>query len=423
MSDTSNTPNNNEGAAPVPAGFEPLTPDDDFGQDLVAEFQRRGGGSLSMTPDGGDADVQQRIAEQLEQAFAAPSAEDRRPAPVAAEAAGTAPATPERPAGSMPAGPVPADGEPLVDDPGAGSAGDSGAPSAEADPGGYVWNWTDDQTQAPMAQRFTDDQVQNALRIASDPRVTQGIHLIEWAQQLSPGQREAMARIVSNQGVIVDRAEHDRYQAWLHSQQTANRYPDLDQFDPEAARIIREQQAELARLAEQQPQQGYQEDPQQAQLTHGYNMAFAGVRDSWKLSSVEFEWLYNQASPFVAGLQAQYSHFNPITGMLDAPADPTRVVHEAFSYAIQRNPALHEAVLARTSRPTDPAAAGGGSPAQTLPARDVGSKRAKASSVAAAPSAAVTPAPRSVRQMTEQEVNEAMAAVLTGAMNGDGQGS
>lgn len=423
----SDTPTPNDGPAPVPLGYEPLEPAEDFGSDLVAEFGRRASGSLAAAAD--DAEMERQIAAELNEQLPPPAPGTDQPAPEASTvgADGTPsadepegqPPTPAReaPAGSMPAGAVPADGEPVD-----GATDDGGEQPAEV--GGYVWQWTDQATQAAQAQRFTDDQVQNALRIAADQRVHQGLALVEWASQLNPEQREAMGHVADGTAVTVARADYDRYQAWLHQQTTASRLPsDIDQFDPEAARLIREQQDQIARLEAQQPQQPQPyESPEAVALARSYNSAIAGIKQTWQLTDAEMDQLYTQAQPFVAGLQVQHSQFNPLTGQLLRPADPNQVMYDAFSFAISRNPALHEAVLGRARPASAPTGTPGeATPAQTLPARDISGKRARAASMASAPSAAVTPAPRSVKSMSEQELNDAMAAELTRHMNGDGQ--
>lgn len=405
--------------APTPAGYEPLTPPEDFGKELVDQFVNRAGSTMAAADD--DAEMERQVASILtepETSTAAAADDEAVDTPPEEQAATTAQ---EAPAGSEPAGAVPpVDETPAVDE------------TPPVDESGYVWNWTDENTQAPQAQRFTDEQVQQALRLAADQRVSQGLSLIEWAQTLTPAQREAMGEIATGQAVTVARADYDQYQAWRHSQETASRYPDLDQFEPEAAKIIRDQQEQLARLQGPQPAQqapvdeAPQAQAQQAQaLARGYNDAVGGIRDSWRLSDAEVDQLYAGARPFIAGLQVEGSEFNPITGQLSRPADPAHVMYEAFTIALTRNPALHEAVLQRREQATTPAGQAGEATtpgaAPVAPVSDkVAAKRANAASLASAPSAAVTPAPRSVRQMSNQEINDAMAERLAQAMNGDG---
>ena len=103
------------------------------------------------------------------------------------------------------------------------------------------------------------------------------------------------------------------------------------------------------------------------------------------------------------------------------PADPATVMHKAFSFALTSNPDLYNRVAARgqalPNQPTTQATA------QTplAPVTDINAKRARAASLAAAPSAAVTPSPRTVLQMTDQEVVSTMAEEIDRVLaNGGG---
>lgn len=412
----------NDGPAPVPDGFDPMEPAADFGSDMLDEFARRAGGPPAATDDQLEAQIAAALGEQQP---ASTEAADGGPEPQAQQAAETPPAAEpastatEAPAGTEPAGAMPADD-------------DGGPPEGELltePPTGYVWAWQDDNQQA-QETRFTDEHVQQALRLASDPRVNQGLTLIGWAEQLTSEQREAMGRVAEG-AVAVPRADYDRYQAWLHQQETAQRYPNLDDLDPEAAKIIRDQQARLAQLEGGQRQEPVAEPPaaagysdQQADvLARGYNAAIGGLKQAWQLSDAELEQVYASAEPFIGGWQAQHSEFNPITGQLMRPADPNRVMYDAFSDALRRNPALHEAVISRTHPSRDDTNTNHQpNPAAQPPATadKVAAKRARAASLASAPSAAVTPSPRSVKSLSNQELNEAMAKELAQAMNGDG---
>lgn len=387
-----------DAGTPVPPGFEPMgdAPADDFGQDLLAQYAQRD------TPTE-DAELEAQIAAQLGEMVGNPEAS-------------TAPVdSPQELPGATAEG-IPA--ESPAEQP-ADSAGlPPPEPGTEQEPpaGGYVWNWVDEATQEARSDVIPDEQVRNALLLAAEPRVHQGLALMDWAAQLTPAQRAAMGKIVDGQSELVDRAEYDRYQAWLHQQETASRFPDLDSFDPDAARIIREQQAQLAQLQAQRPPAPPADyNPQAAQLAQGYSQAIAGLQQAWHLTPAETDQLYAAAKPFIAGLQMEHTEWNPITGGIIRHADPGTVMYEAFDYAIRRNPALFEAVRGRTQTPVVQPTS---SAAQTLPARDVSGKRARAASMAAAPSAAVTPSPRSIKSLTDQELNEAMAGELDAFLAG-----
>ena len=394
---------------------------DDFGADLIAQYNSR------HQIDPGDEQLAAQIGVDLSGLLAAdpnlaPPTPAVVPSPEASTAAVDSPSQePQAATDSVPVGSAATPGgtaEP------AGTAlpppepGTSEQPPETAEVGGYVWRWSDEATQAPAEHRFTDEQVQEALRVAADERTRVGLELHKWAESLAPEQRNAMGAVAQGQAVAVPRADWDRFQAWQHAQQTAARLPaDLDSYDPEAAKVIREQAEKLAAyeatLAQQpaQPQPQYSAEHQA--LARQYDDAISQLQRDWRLTDDERMYLLNEARPFVASLQMHGSRYHPVTGELWQAADPGKVMHEAFSFALTRNPELYNLVASRAQAlPNQPTTQASAQTPPLAPVTDINAKRARAASLAAAPSAAVTPSPRTVLQMTDSEVVGAMAEEL-----------
>lgn len=376
---------------------------DDFGADLIDQLEQR-------APVANDDDAGAELAEQIGALLKDP----------AATATDEVAATPdEGPSAAAPAEDAAAGAEsetPAPEPPDPAAASETPA----AGEGGYVWQWYDTATNQTAEQRFTDAQVQQALQLAS------------WANNLPEEVRYQLGMVESGQSVAIPRADFDRYQAWLNQQDRTQRDADLSNLDvePDVAKVISDLRDQVTAL-----QQGQQYQPQvneqaiNANLSataQAYDRSISAHREAWKLTEDETNRLVRTVidTGIARHLQGQYSQYNPVTQQLMAPADPNVVMSEALRYALYRDPALHQAVLARTTpSPTGAPEQAAAPDMRDATVTDIAAKRARAASLAAAPSAAVTPSPRTVRSMSDEEIfgpEGALTQELARAMNGHG---
>lgn len=398
MSDDTPLPSTYEGRDLPEEGLSTPTPPDDFGEGLLAQFEKRTTTTAAPADEFGMAYPGGTSVDSSEQ-FAAMAAEI-----TAATVAGEAP--PEVEQTADPAVSTQPPGEP--DEP----AGVAEEP-APVEPGGYVWQGIDPTSGAPVAQRYDDKFVQDA------------IHIRRWADALSDDLRYALGAVESGQAVAIDRADYDQFQAWRNQQTRGQRDTDLARLDvePEVAKVIADLRDEVASL-----RGGNQLPPQQQQpaynpaITQATTQAIDTYKAARQLSQDETNALVNNAaqSGIIGFYQQQGQVVNPATGMILAPADPASVMYKALDYALTQNPALHAAVVARTQTPPPLTGQPDQAAAPNATVTDISAKRARAASLSAAPSAAVTPSPRTVLQMTDQQRIEGIAGEIARAQSGTG---
>lgn len=423
-----------------------LAPSDDFGAAVLAEFQRRefGTGGAAMAsddappggwPDGAIADAM-HLADDTSTSTSTDVPDPRaatRTAENADQGDGEAdlPAVTEGGDASLDMGSAVTDtsvasADPAGDDgPPAGSSGSAQEPPstetapetppatdpATTDASGYVWNDGD------TPHTFSDEQVQR------------GLVLNAWAEGLPEQTRASFAAIEAGQAVAIARAEFDQFQAWRETQTRSTRDADLERLgldaDDPVVQLIGGLRDEIAALkgtgaptstsTSTSPLAASAQDFQgtvNSNLDATAQRLDAGARayaTSRGLSEPELDALFNAAvaAQVIPALAENLAIKNPATGMVIQPADPALVIEQALDFALIRNPALHTAVVQRqATAPAQP-------PAPVDAA--ITAKKARAASVASAPSAAVTP-PRSTQGLTPQEQVNAMAAELAAAM-------
>ena len=419
---TSNTPD------PAP---EELAPPDDFGASILAAMERRETGSTPTTssdvpdddagpdffglkewPGGTSVDAGVKPPEE-------PAAEE--PAPeVEGEGEGETPAP--APAAGEPSTEEPSTEEPSTEEP---STEEPPASTASTVSTGYTWN---DGTQEVT---FDDAQVQNGLVLAA------------WAQNLPEPTRQAFAAIEAGQAAAVSAQEYEAFTAWRETRQReeAVNAPDLVDLDPEVASVIAELRGEVAALRGQ-TEQSTAPSTVDANLNATLaRMDAAGTeyRSTHHLTDDEYNALYDTvvASETVPVISQQMAQFNPATGALVRPADPGEVFKRALDIALTQSPELLQQVQSRIASPpgastspesagiTDPGEAPVPSVASTTPSTPsttsvqadtrLAAKKARASSVASAPSAAVAPPPRHV-PLSSPETVSAMAKELAAVL-------
>lgn len=285
-----------------------------------------------------------------------------------------------------------------------------------AAPGGWDHQYVD-ETGATQTQHFDDSQIRR------------GLELTAWADSLPPEMRSMLGAVESGQAVAIPRADYDSYVAWRHAQDTQSRDADLDQFEPDAARVIREQREQIAALQSiaQAPQSNYV-DPNLSAWAMRMDNAAVEWGKSRGLTPEETGQLWQATvnSGIIRHLAVSQARYSP-TGTLLAPADPAQVAYQALDFNLTQNPTLHQAAIERyqsQAQSAQSSAAPATQPATNhasapTPAPDPGiqAKKALASSVTSAPSAVVNPsAPRI--PPPGPELVAAMAADLTPVMNG-----
>lgn len=402
-----------------------------FGAEIAAAMAERGIEQRAFDPDASRADFEtSRVAAVIGGDDAdIPTLTDPLGVSTAAEGAAldslaqlAPPTVDDVPADALPAPGV--DGHPDADS-SAGVAGDPPAPadevSGELPPptadevaSGYTWN---DSTAdgAPISQRFSDAEVQ------------QGLQLRAWAQSLTDETRNVFGLIEQGQAVAIPRADYDRYLAFQQQQTRSTRDRDLENYDEDAA-------AEIARLRDlvsnttAAPTAPAPIDPNvDANLTAAANQ-FDAAAIAWGqargLTEDEFRGVYQSAldANIINGLSESLAQRNPVTGQLIRPADISQVAQRALDAALTWNPALSTAAATRaqsTGSPTSSPTVTPPAPSTTPTAADnaVRARRARAGSVASAPSAAAPP-PRP-KQLSGQDLTNAMAEELSKVMAAD----
>lgn len=409
---TSNTPD------PAP---EELAPPDDFGASVLAAMEQREAASTPSTSS--DADVESTDAVDfmgLKEWPGGTSVDAGVKPPEEAAAEEPAPEVEGEGEGETPApAPAPAAGEPSTEEP---STEEAPASTVST---GYTWN---DGTQEVT---FDDAQVQNGLVLAA------------WAQNLPEPTRQAFAAIEAGQAAAVSAQEYEAFTAWRETRQReeAVNAPDLVDLDPEVASVIAELRGEVAALRGQ-TEQSTAPSTVDANLNATLaRMDAAGTeyRSTHHLTDDEYNALYDTvvASETVPVISQQMAQFNPATGALVRPADPGEVFKRALDIALTQSPELLQQVQSRIASPpgastspesagiTDPGEAPVPSVASTTPSTPsttsvqadtrLAAKKARASSVASAPSAAVAPPPRHV-PLSSPETVSAMAKELAAVL-------
>ena len=421
---------------PSPDQSDDLTPPDDFGAAVLAEFERRAKGSAA--PLDGDTPPPGGWPE--------PSTSEANGAG-SGDPAASAVAPPTADAASTEQGPLPADAE---DGPasggqqGDGAASEEGAeaaPSPDAQAGGQPTQADDQSTQAGgtsatgdtsgYVYRYTDPATgQPAQAVIPDAYVERALSLMAWAENLPQQTRDAIGMIESGQAVVIPRADYDQFVAWRNQQDKSQRDADLSNLDvdPDVAKLISELRDKVATLEAQQQQQGGVDPQYQAQANaelSALNREIAAAQHEYAqtrgLTAEEAEALMATAvqAEVIPIFMQQYAVRNPVTGALLQYPDMRKVTEAALDFALTQHPNLHEKVIAARQNKATPTA--GATPSQPEPAqseedRKVAAKKARAASLATAPSGAVAPPPATVKSMSEHDRIMAMAREIEQAL-------
>ncbi|PZM94384.1 MAG: hypothetical protein DIU79_09820 [Actinobacteria bacterium] len=293
----------------------------------------------------------------------------------------------------------------------------AGETSATGDTSGYVYRYTDPATGQPAQAVIPDAYVERALS------------LMAWAENLPQQTRDAIGMIESGQAVVIPRADYDQFVAWKNQQDKSQRDADLSNLDvdPDVAKLISELRDKVATLEAQQQQGGV--DPQyQAQANaelSALNREIAAAQHEYAqtrgLTAEEAEALMATAvqAEVIPIFMQQYAVRNPVTGALLQYPDMRKVTEAALDFALTQHPNLHEKVIAARQNKATPTA--GATPSQPEPAqseedRKVAAKKARAASLATAPSGAVAPPPATVKSMSEHDRIMAMAREIEQAL-------
>jgi len=232
------------------------------------------------------------------------------------------------------------------------------------------------------------------------------LDLASWAQRLTSEQRAAFAQIEAGQAATVSLSDFERFQAWQQTrpQQDADLFAELEEAGIDPARIaqLRAQQEQIERLQQRafQPQQLHQQQAQQDMDSRvaAYNSGVSrwahdhGITDEATLERLNDIALHANVIPtFVE----QGRSFSP-TGQLLRDADLSRVAEQAMNFALATDPELYrEVVLEASKAPATPSA----------DLSKVEQKKARAASLASAPSTAVPQrgdqTPKNVQELTE----------------------
>lgn len=417
-----------------------LEPPDEFGEAIADIFKSRemrsfGSGGAAMAedadnpavkdwPDGASVDATRINFDDLLSDEDTDTPDDQPPSqpaegeePASADGADSTDTTP--PAEPTPTAPVaPGDGE--------------GAPTTLPAPeGGYDWQYRDPQGNDAV-EHYTDDQVREAMMVYA------------WAQTIPDQARYQMAQIEKNEAVAIPRPEYDQFVAWRNQQGATPPAPpappappnfDSLDADPEVIEHLKRQQAQLDALSRTQPSQATMPDysqqqqqqqyapqqqyaqPQQQNVTDNLDASVVMFEQSarqWaernNLNEQELEHLVNFAvnANVIETLSRDSTVFSP-TGQVLSPPNIPLVAEQSLDYALIRNPQLHAVVNTRkAASPSAPKA-------EPVVTDAVVAKRTRAASVSSAPSAAVATPPRNVKQMTPNEIVEAMARDIEAA--------
>jgi len=247
----------------------------------------------------------------------------------------------------------------------------------------------------PGTDQTYDVDVDTAARLLS---------LAAWAENLPSNTREAFAAIETGTAVPVNRADYEQFVAWQRmrtSKQADTDFDDLDDDDLRRSAEIAELRAEVDRLRRQPLVDQYTAQTEQATVT------FVSTAEQYAaergLSEDEMAVVLNYAveANVIPGIANSLRQYSP-TGQLVRDADYTEVARRAFDFAMVNHPQFRGRTAPVPGNQPDPTAI----------------KKARAGSLASAPSAAVTTPPIDVRQMSEADRRNAMAEELRAAMNG-----
>lgn len=306
-------------------------------------------------------------------------------------------------------------------------AGDSGTDTQQAEPAADL-PAVDGQTEdapppsAPVASDHLSVPLPDGKTFDLTADVAQGyIALGAWAQNLQPETRQAFAAIESGQAVAITRADYEQFEAWRSTKGQLQGAPSQDTWqhleesgvDPVIIAQLRAQEQKIVQLQQPAPQDftaaQHELNAKQAAYESGeQNWASTrGITDATTLERLRSIAIRDGVIPTLVERGRQYSP----TGVLLRDADLTQVAAQAMNYALATDPELHSEVLTRSAAGPEPTS-------PTASDRRVNEKKARAGSLAAAPSTAV-PSPSGPTTNNVQALTDAMAGFISQRMNGD----
>jgi hypothetical protein len=229
--------------------------------------------------------------------------------------------------------------------------------------------------------------------------------LAAWANSLDDATRERMAAVEAGAAVPVSRADYERFMAWQQIRQddpAGDPYAD-DPIDPRIAARLAALEQENQALRQQPLVNQYHQQANNAMDT--FLETFNSYGSSRGLDPQEIGEIveYAVSSGVIGSIAEAQRKYNPVNGSLLVDANYDDVARKAFDFAIVNHPGYHDRVFQ--------------SPAPQGP-DPVAAKKARAGSLASAPSAAVATPPVDVRTMTPEQRRMAMAAEIQAAMSG-----
>lgn len=302
---------------------------------------------------------------------------------------------------------------------GEGAAGTDRAGSAEVEGGGAG----DDPASLPSTFRVTIDGQELDL---TGEQIARMHALQTWATSLKPELSQAMAAVENGNAVAIPVDQFRQYQAWMQQQQAQQQQrqqpatPDLSDLDDAQVAYIRQLEADrafLAQQAQQLAQQQQQPNPfQQQQLQAGIDqraLVFAQTSEAWGkargLSETQVAALADVAvqNNMFAALAEAEREYHPINGSLIRDADMASVTEKALNFALVNDPGLYTQVASAPQTATQRAAI----EAQANTA--VSQKKARAGSLAAAPSQAQPMVPQDVTKLRPDQLKAGMSKMIS----------
>jgi hypothetical protein len=228
--------------------------------------------------------------------------------------------------------------------------------------------------------------------------------LAAWAEGLQPQTREAFAAIETGAAVPVTRADYERFLAWsqMQEREDAGRFGDDD--EDATAREVAELRAEVARMRQQPIVDQYTQTADRA--TNIFIQTAESYAESRGLSEEQMGEVFQYAinAGVIGSIADSMRQYSP-TGQLVRDADYGEVARRSFDFALVNHPQFRDRALA-------------GPPSGASAPDPTAIKKARAGSLASAPSAAVSTPSIDVRQMSDFDRRAAMADELRAAMSG-----
>lgn len=262
----------------------------------------------------------------------------------------------------------------------------------------------------------------NTAEITQDD-ATRLLGLDQWARSLPEHTVRAFAAIETGDAIAIPRAQYDQFALWQAGQANTNSNPGtpapvLDEFADDTTKALYQQVQQLQQAVQSQQQQqvdqqaAYQVAQMEAYLQQRadvFENSFNEVAKNYGLDDAEAVAALNYAanSRLVQSVNNELTVINPATGAVIRDADPAQVAQVTFERAVMlvpelRQKAIDQQVQARLDAERNAITA-------------TNQKKNRAASLSSAPAAATSNS-RNVRDMSNQEIEAAIAAELRAAI-------